>query len=100
MGEAVLVVRNDKERTIASLIKHLKINSKLAEESYEPVRNAFSYPPRAGRKGLQGVVDIIQQQTNRPKGEFEMNRFVDESILDELDKEGFFKRLELKYARK
>jgi NitT/TauT family transport system substrate-binding protein len=100
LSEAVLVVRTDRERTIGALVKHLKIPHKLAEENYKSIRDAFSYPPRVGRKGLQGVLDIIQQQTNRPKGEFEMNRFVDESILDELDKEGFFKRLESKYVRK
>lgn len=100
LSESVLIIRHDRDRTVRSLMKNLKINRTLAEESYEPVRNAFSYPPRVGRKGVQGVLDIIQQQADRPKTEFAMSRFVDESILDELDKTGFFKQLESKYSRK
>lgn len=100
LSEAVLVLRNERDRTVGSLMKNLKINRTLAEEAYEPVRSAFSYPPRVGRKGLQGVLDIIQQQSNRPKTEFETSHFLDESILDELEKGGFFKQLNSKYARK
>ena len=62
--------------------------------------NAFSFPPRVGRKGMAAVMDLIQEETGRPKAEFELNRFLDESVLDELDREGFFKKLESEYTRR
>jgi hypothetical protein len=45
-------------------------------------------------------MEIIQEETGRPKSEFELNRFLDESVIDELEKEGFFKRLELEQTRR
>jgi len=62
--------------------------------------NVFSFPPRVGRKGMAAVIELMQEETGRPKAEFELHRFLDESILDELEKEGFFKKLESEYARK
>jgi hypothetical protein len=53
-----------------------------------------------GRKGMAAVMDLIQEETGRPKAEFELNRFLDESVLDELDREGFFKNLESEYTRR
>jgi NitT/TauT family transport system substrate-binding protein len=94
ISEGVVKVRTDRERTIASLAKHLRLDRRLAEESYEAGRDAYSFPPRVGRRGMQGVLDIVQQQSGKPKSEFEMSRFVDESVIDELEREGFFKKIE------
>jgi NitT/TauT family transport system substrate-binding protein len=93
ISEAIIKVRTDRERTVASLSKHLRLDRPLAEENYEASRDAYSFPPRVGRKGMQGVLDIVQQQTGKPKSGFDMSRFVDESVIDELEREGFFKRI-------
>jgi hypothetical protein len=45
------------------------------------------------------VVEIIQRESGRAKIDADLSRFVDESILDELDREGFFKRLEAEISR-
>ena len=100
ISEGIVKVRTEREKTVASLVKHLRIDRQLAEENYIASREAYSFPPRVGRKGMQGVLDIIQQQTGRPRSEFEMSRFVDESIIDELEREGFFKRIDSKATQK
>jgi NitT/TauT family transport system substrate-binding protein len=89
-----------REELIAIVAKHLRVNSTSAREFYDLYENVFSFPPRVGRKGMAAVMEIIQEETGRPKSEFELNRFLDESLIDELEKEGFFKRLELEYTRK
>lgn len=89
ISEGIVKVRTDREKTVASLVKHLRIDRQLAEENYIASREAYSFPPRVGRKGMQGVLDIIQRQTGRPRSEFEMSRFVDEGVIDELEREGF-----------
>jgi len=49
---------------------------------------------------MAAVMEMIQEETGKPKAEFELNRFLDESVIDELEKEGFFKRLEVEYTRR
>jgi ABC-type nitrate/sulfonate/bicarbonate transport system substrate-binding protein len=87
-----------REELITVVAKHLRVNPTSAREFYDLYENAFSFPPRVGRKGMAAVMEIIQEETGRPKAEFELNRFLDESVIDELEKEGFFKRLELEYT--
>ena len=45
---------------------------------------------------MDGVLEQIQQQSGGAKSDFEFGRFVDESIIDELEREGFFKRISQK----
>ena len=40
-----------------------------------------------------GVLEQVQQQTGEAKTEFELGRFLDETIIDELEREGFFKKI-------
>jgi len=89
-----------REDLIAIVAKHLRVKPTAAKEVYDLYENAFSFPPRVGRKGMAAVMDLIQEETGRPKTEFHLNRFLDESVIDELEKEGFFKRLEVEYTRK
>jgi NitT/TauT family transport system substrate-binding protein len=95
-SEALFEIRNksSRERIVAILAKELKVDRKLAEENYEKYQGAFSLPPRVGRKGLAAVLELMQHETGKSKAELDVNRFVDESVLDELEKEGFFKRLQ------
>jgi ABC-type nitrate/sulfonate/bicarbonate transport system substrate-binding protein len=95
-SEALFGIRNksSRERIVAILAKELKVDRKLAEENYEKYQGAFSLPPRVGRKGLAAVLELMQHETGKSKAELDVNRFVDESVLDELEMEGFFKRLQ------
>ncbi len=77
-----------------------RVNPTAAREFYAQYENVFSFPPRVGRKGMAAVIELIQEETGRPKAEFELSRFLDESVLDELEKEGFFKKLASEYTRK
>ena len=82
-----------REKIVAIIAKRLRLETKSAEKAYDGYYNVFSFPPRVGRRGLQDVVEIIQRESGRSKVEPDLSRFVDESILDELEREGFFKRL-------
>ena len=71
------------------------MDRKVAEETYELYHNVFSMPPRVGRKGFRGVVDIVLQQMSRPKEEINLHR-----LIDELEREGFFNRLQKEYTQR
>jgi ABC-type nitrate/sulfonate/bicarbonate transport system substrate-binding protein len=104
VSEAIFRMRNQpqlREKIVASIVKRLRLDVKSAEEAYDGYHKVFSFPPRIGRKGLQDVIEIIQREPGRSSADTaDLNRFLDESILDELDSEGFFKRLETELARK
>jgi NitT/TauT family transport system substrate-binding protein len=86
--------KNSRERIVTILAKELKVDRKQAEENYDEYHDAFSLPPRIGRRGLAAVLELMQHETGKSKAELDVGRFVDESVLDELEKEGFFKRLQ------
>jgi NitT/TauT family transport system substrate-binding protein len=88
-----------RQKIVAIIAKRLRVDARSAEEAYDGYYNVFSFPPRVGRKGLQEVLEIIQRESGRSKADTDMSRFVDESIADELEREGFFKRLEAENTR-
>jgi hypothetical protein len=72
----------------------MRVDRKYAEEVYDEYKEVFSYPPRVGRDGLQDVLEIMSRQREKPQVEFKIDRYVDETMMDELAAEGFLKQLE------
>jgi len=95
VSEALFEIKDraNREKIVTVLAKELRVDRKQAQENYEEYQGAFSLPPRVGRKGLAAVLELMQQETGKTKADLNVNRFVDESVLDELEREGFFKRL-------
>jgi ABC-type nitrate/sulfonate/bicarbonate transport system substrate-binding protein len=84
---------NDKEKGLAVLTKRLRQkNSKAIEETYQYFASKFSFPTRISPVGLRNTLELLSQ---RPGAKIDMNvnKYVDESTLDDLEREGFFKRL-------
>ena len=104
VSEAIYLIKTAdtrrREELIAIAGKHLRVNPTAAREFYAQYESVFSFPPRVGRKGMAAVIELIHEETGRPKSEFELSRFLDESVLDELEKEGFFRKLALEYTQK
>ena len=94
ISEAIYQVSVSPEKGISVLKKHLGVkDSKVIEQNYNTYGRIFEFPPRVGRKGLEGVLDEIQKQAGGPKADFELSRFLDEGIIDDLEREGFFKKI-------
>lgn len=100
LSESIMLVRTQREKILPIIANHLRVERKIAEETYDLYHNVFSLPPRVGRKGMKGVLDIVMQQIGRTKGDVDLNRLIDESLLDELEKDGFFNRLQKQYAQR
>jgi hypothetical protein len=45
-------------------------------------------------------LEIVLQQMDHAKGDVNLNRLIDESLLDELEKDGFFKQLQKQYPQR
>jgi hypothetical protein len=100
LSESIHQVRTQREKIVPIIIKHLKVDPKVAEETYDTYDDVFSLPPRVGRKGIESVLEIVLQQMGRPKEEVNLNRLIDESLIDELERDGFFNKLQKEHTQR
>lgn len=100
LSESIYQVSAQREKILPVISKHLKVDRKVAEETYNLYSNVYSLPPRVGKKGFRNVADIVLQQMGRGKEEVNLSRLVDESVIDELEREGFFKQFARDHTQK
>jgi ABC-type nitrate/sulfonate/bicarbonate transport system substrate-binding protein len=92
-AEATYQLLNSKEKAMAVLTKWLQQkNPKAVEETYQYIATSFSFPTRIAPQGIRNTLEMVAQRSPNAKIDMSMSRYVDESTLDELEKEGFFKR--------
>ena len=97
-AEATYQMINNKERATAVLTKWLQQkNPKAIEETYQYVATSFAFPTRISPQGIRNTLDMVAERN--PKIDRNLAKYVDESTLDELEKEGFFKKLAGKVSR-
>jgi len=84
---------NNRDKGMAVLAKWLRSkNSKTTEETYQYFAKKFSFPTRVSQVGLRNTLELLSQKPGA-KIDMKVNKYLDESTLDELEHEGFFKRL-------
>ena len=67
--------------------------AKVIEDAYNYFAPKFSFPPRVDPEGMRIIVEQAMQREPESKRSFRVEQFMDERITDELEREGFFKRL-------
>jgi hypothetical protein len=83
-----------KDKGVALLSQRMKQkNLTVVEETYQYFASTFSSPPRMSHDGMRTAIDMLQQRAPEIKFDRNVSRYVDERLLDELEKEGFFKRM-------
>ncbi|MGH7832507.1 MAG: ABC transporter substrate-binding protein [Candidatus Binatia bacterium] len=91
-AEATYQFMNHKEKGISIFRRRLKQdNPKALEETYKYFAPKFSFPTRVSHNGLQNTLELIANEN--PKLDTRTDKYLDESLLDELEKEGFFKNI-------
>jgi ABC-type nitrate/sulfonate/bicarbonate transport system substrate-binding protein len=91
-AEATYQFMNNQEKGISVLKHRLKQdNVKALEETYKYFAPKFSFPTRVSHNGINNTLELIA--TENPKLDTKLDKYLDESILDELEREGFFKRI-------
>jgi NitT/TauT family transport system substrate-binding protein len=91
-AEATYQMIHSKEKATAVLTKWLQQkNPKAIEETYQYVATSFVFPTRISAQGIRNTLDMVAERN--PKIDKNPAKYVDESTLDELEKEGFFKRI-------
>jgi ABC-type nitrate/sulfonate/bicarbonate transport system substrate-binding protein len=92
-AEGIHQFMSHKDKGVAMLTQRMKQkNLAVVEEPYQYFASTFSSPPRMSHDGMRTAIDMLQQRSPETKFDTNVNRYVDERLLDELEKEGFFKR--------
>lgn len=93
-AEGVYQFMNNKEKGVAILSRWLRFkNPKAIEETYQYFAKSFAFPTRVAPEGIRNTLEIIAQRSPSAKVDMTVSKYLDESTLDELEREGFFKRL-------
>jgi ABC-type nitrate/sulfonate/bicarbonate transport system substrate-binding protein len=94
-AEAVHAIKTDRERTMKVFARRMRLDDpEILRETYDYYAPRFSSPPRVNMAGIKDTLDFYAQTSPEMRGR-KPEEFVDHSILDELEKEGFFKGLGL-----
>ena len=92
-SEAIYVFKNDKAKALTVYANRLKQqDSKVLDATYDYFAPKFSFPPRIERDGIRNALQLVSDRDREAKGEINLEQFVDESVIDELEREGFFKK--------
>jgi NitT/TauT family transport system substrate-binding protein len=92
-AEAIHVIKTDRSRTMKVFAKRMRIEDpETVRTTYEYFAPRFSFPPRVNLEGVRDTLNFYAEQNPDFKNR-KPEEFIDHSLLDELEKEGFFKKL-------
>lgn len=93
-SEGIYQFTTHKEKALAITNQRLKQkNTALVEEAYQFYGPIFSFPPRVSHEGVRVVLEMLAQRTPGAKLEMSADKYVDERTLDELEREGLFRKI-------
>lgn len=92
-AEAVHVIKTDRERTLKVFARRMRIDdAEMLNATYDYFAPRFSSPPRVNMSGVRDTFRFYADQNPDLKNR-NSEDFIDHSLLDEIEKEGFFKKL-------
>ncbi len=92
-SEAAHILRTDRQKSLKVMAKRLHLeNQEILNATYDEVGPRFSFPPRVSMAGLKDTLDFFAEKNPELKNR-RPEDFVDETLIDELEREGFFKGL-------
>jgi ABC-type nitrate/sulfonate/bicarbonate transport system substrate-binding protein len=93
-AEGIHQFMTSKEKGVAMLTQRMKQkNPAIVEETYQYFASTFSSPPRMSHEGMRAAIDMLQQRSPETKFDTNVGKYVDERLMDELEREGFFKKM-------
>jgi len=91
--EAIHVIKTQRDKSMNIFAKRMRIDDpETVRTTYEYFAPRFSFPPRVDMAGVRDTLNFYAEQ-NPDFRNHRAEEFVDSSLMDELQKEGFFKKL-------
>jgi ABC-type nitrate/sulfonate/bicarbonate transport system substrate-binding protein len=92
-AEGVYRFRTDKPAALKMIHNVLKVKEpEIAEDTWNQFREYLPFPPYVSRKGMEPIIAEVAQTDPQAKS-MKPDDFLDMRFVDELEKEGFFKKL-------
>jgi ABC-type nitrate/sulfonate/bicarbonate transport system substrate-binding protein len=93
--EAIHTLKTDEEKSLPIMKKYMRITDDgIAKRSYEYYSKLFSMPPFTDEKGVGAVLKFLATQPGSASAKnAKPEEFFDNSLMQELQREGFFARL-------
>ncbi|HXG50631.1 MAG TPA: ABC transporter substrate-binding protein [candidate division Zixibacteria bacterium] len=92
-AEAVHVIKTDRERATKVFARRMRLEDpEVLKATYDYYAPRFSFPPRVDMAGVRDTLRFFGEYNPELKNR-KAEEFVDHSLLDELAREGFFKKL-------
>jgi len=89
--EGIKIFKTNKELSIETLGRYIKTGDReVLAKTYEFYREAWESLPTVRREGIQQALDSIPEGKN---GKLNLDSLIDNSLIQELEKEGFLKEL-------
>ncbi len=96
-SEAIYRLMHSKDVGINIFKKYLRQQDpKIVEETYDDIAGKFSFPPRVSRDGMRNALDMLLKGGASAKAALDIDSFMDESVITELEREGFFNSIRRK----
>jgi NitT/TauT family transport system substrate-binding protein len=90
--ESIHVIKTDRERTMKVFARRMRVEDpETVRSTYDYFAPRFSLPPRVNMSGVRDTLSFYAEQSPDFKNR-KPDEFVDQSIIDELEKEGFLKK--------
>jgi NitT/TauT family transport system substrate-binding protein len=92
-AEAIHKIKTDRDSTMKIFANRMRVDDpETVRTTYEYFAPRFSFPPRVNMEGVRDTLSFYAEQNTDFKNR-KPEEFIDHSLLDELEKEGFFKKL-------
>ena len=92
-SEAIYEFKANKDKALKVYADRLKQKDLIVlEDTYRFYAPKFALPPRVDRNGVNNALDLVRQGSE-VKADVNLAPFIDESMIDELEREGFYKKL-------
>lgn len=92
-SEAIHKIKTDRKSTVRIFAKRMRVDDQeTLDSTYDYFAPRFSLPPRVSSDGIRETLEFYAKRYPEFKGR-QPEEFVENSLLDELEKEGFFKNM-------
>jgi ABC-type nitrate/sulfonate/bicarbonate transport system substrate-binding protein len=93
-SEGIYQFVTNREKALSITNQRLKQkNLALVEEAYQFYAPIFSFPPRVSHDGVRVVLEMMAQRNPGAKVDINLEKYVDDRLLDELERDGLFQRI-------
>jgi len=89
-GESIKLAKERPGFALASIVKHLRVKPDVASEAYRSFAKVWEEVPSVRSDSVQAILDMQPKEVVR---DIQPERFIDNSLLKELEESGFFKEL-------